>query len=151
SGQGPVFTTTTASGLPDAVAAAVTSERVAIGAGTLAVIVPYELLEAIRQVLPGAGEGPRLLDAAVALLTTKEAKGLEFDTVVVVEPAAIVAESPQGARALYLALTRSTRRLHIVHSQSLPPGLVAPGATSPTATAPASASPTSASPTSEPR
>lgn len=126
SGQAPVFTTTDAVGLPAAVSAAVAAERAAIGTGTLAVIVPHDLLAAVRQVLPGAGEGPRLLDAEVALLTTNEAKGLEFDTVVVVEPAAIVAESPQGARALYLALTRSTRRLHVVHTQALPPGLNPP-------------------------
>jgi len=50
-------------------------------------------------------------------------KGLEFDGVVVVEPARIVAESPQGLRALYVALTRATQRLTVVHADPLPVGL----------------------------
>jgi DNA helicase IV len=47
-------------------------------------------------------------------------KGLELDGVVVVEPAAIVEEEQQGLRALYVALTRSTRRLTVVHARALP-------------------------------
>ena len=48
-------------------------------------------------------------------------KGLEFDAVVVIEPAAILAERPDGGRGgLYTALTRSTRALAVVHSQPLP-------------------------------
>ena len=39
---------------------------------------------------------------------------------VVVEPAGVVAERRHGLRALYVALTRTTRTLHIVHSQPLP-------------------------------
>ncbi|MDQ1446061.1 MAG: hypothetical protein QOI20_2525, partial [Acidimicrobiaceae bacterium] len=47
-------------------------------------------------------------------------KGLEFDSIVVVEPARIVAESAQGLRALYVALTRATKRVTIVHAEPLP-------------------------------
>lgn len=47
-------------------------------------------------------------------------KGLELDGVVVVEPAEIVAEQRFGMRALYVALTRSTRRLTVVHGRDLP-------------------------------
>jgi DNA helicase IV len=50
-------------------------------------------------------------------------KGLELDGVVVVEPAAIVRGEQQGLRALYVALTRSTKRLTIVHSEPLPPAM----------------------------
>ena len=50
-------------------------------------------------------------------------KGLELDATVVVEPAAIVAEEPQGMRALYVALTRATKILTVVHSRPLPPVL----------------------------
>ena len=46
------------------------------------------------------------LGAPLSLLPVDLANGLEFDAVVVVEPAAIVEESPQGLRALYVALTR---------------------------------------------
>ena len=48
------------------------------------------------------------------------AKGLELDDVIVVEPAAIVAEDPQGLRLLYVTLTRSTRSLSVVHKMALP-------------------------------
>ena len=47
-------------------------------------------------------------------------KGLELDATVVVEPARIVDEEPQGLRALYVALTRATKRLAVVHTGPLP-------------------------------
>ena len=47
-------------------------------------------------------------------------KGLELDGSIVVEPARIVDEEPQGLRALYVALTRATKRLVLVHAQPLP-------------------------------
>ncbi len=74
--------------------------------------------------LPGGalGVGSAALDTPVSLLTVAEAKGLEFDQVVVVEPAAILAESARGAHDLYVALTRATRELLIVHASALPAG-----------------------------
>ena len=51
------------------------------------------------------------------------AKGLEFDHVVVVEPAAIVAAEPRGLRRLYVVLTRAVSRLVVVHARALPPEL----------------------------
>jgi hypothetical protein len=50
-----------------------------------------------------------------------EAKGLEFDSVVVLEPEAIVAEYDRGLRMLYVALTRTTRHLAVVHAGRLLP------------------------------
>jgi DNA helicase IV len=47
-------------------------------------------------------------------------KGLELDGVVLVEPAEIVATGRHGLRSLYVALTRSTRRLSVVHRRPLP-------------------------------
>jgi DNA helicase IV len=47
-------------------------------------------------------------------------KGLELDSVIVVEPARIVSEEPQGLRSLYVALTRATQRLAVVHAEPLP-------------------------------
>jgi DNA helicase IV len=49
-----------------------------------------------------------------------DAKGLEFDSVLVVDPAGILAESPRGASDLYVALTRATQRLGVVHAGELP-------------------------------
>jgi superfamily I DNA/RNA helicase len=60
-------------------------------------------------------------EAAVPVLTARNAKGLEFDHVVVVEPAAIAEEGgEQGLRELYVALTRPTRTLTVVHARGLP-------------------------------
>jgi DNA helicase IV len=73
--------------------------------GLLAVIVPEEL----------AGAAPS--DELVPVLTPREAKGLEFDHVVVVEPAAI------EPRELYVALTRPTKSLTVLHARPLPEAL----------------------------
>ncbi|MYV64769.1 ATP-binding domain-containing protein, partial [Streptomyces sp. SID2131] len=54
------------------------------------------------------------------------AKGLEFDHVVVVEPAAIAAAEERGANRLYVALTRAVSRLALVHAQELPEYLRVP-------------------------
>jgi DNA helicase IV len=64
-----------------------------------------------------------VLDAPVAVLTVTQVKGLEFDAVVVVEPAEILDGSPRGGNDLYVALTRATKRLGVVHSGPLPAAL----------------------------
>ena len=68
--------------------------------------------------LPAAGTGLDL-DAPVVVLDPREAKGLEFDVVVLVEPAEVL---EQSAGDLYVAMTRPTRALHVVHSRDLPAG-----------------------------
>ncbi len=85
------------------------------GPGTTAVIVPHA---AVHQLSELAAE-------SVRVLTVAEVKGLEFDTVILVEPGRIVAESPRGRNDLYVALTRATQRLHVVHTEDLPPELSA--------------------------
>ncbi len=60
------------------------------------------------------------LDQGLSLVPATLAKGLELDDVIVVEPAAIVEEDPQGLRLLYVTLTRSTRSLTVVHQRPLP-------------------------------
>lgn len=52
-----------------------------------------------------------------------ETKGLEFDAVLVVDPQRILSESPRGAAELYVALTRATQRLGVLHRDPLPPAL----------------------------
>src|SRR6266536_647923 len=100
-------------------------EASTIEGGKLAVLVPAERAEELgRRVaaVPGAAaeRGPAALDARIAVLTVAESKGLEFDAVVLVDPAGIVAESPRGIADLYVALTRATQRLGVVHSGDLP-------------------------------
>jgi DNA helicase IV len=64
--------------------------------------------------------GPAGVPGAVPPSATK---GLEFDAVLVVEPERILAEGPRGAAELYVALTRATQRLGVLHRDPLPPAL----------------------------
>ena len=59
----------------------------------------------------------------ISLVPASLAKGLEFDAVVIIEPAAIIGTSDDGRRALYCAMTRCTQALYIVHALPLPAGL----------------------------
>ncbi|UUU28089.1 AAA family ATPase [Streptomyces sp. DSM 40750] len=77
----------------------------------------------LRKALGEAGvatAGPGELGARVAVLGAGEAKGLEYDHVVVVEPAAIVAAEGRGLHRLYVVLTRAVSRLDVVHARALP-------------------------------
>jgi hypothetical protein len=87
-------------------------ESALVGGGRVAVIAAASLVgeaAAALGVEPGAD-----LSAPVAVLTPGEAKGLEFDSVIVVDAAGIEAASPRGRADLYVALTRATRRLGLV-------------------------------------
>jgi DNA helicase IV len=119
-GSAPVFRRAEADGLLEA--AMEEAGRVAAEEGLLAVIAPAALV-AHAEGLPAASA----FDDAVSLLTPRGAKGLEFDHVVVVEPAAIV-EEEQGLRGLYVALTRPTKTLVVVHARPLPEPVVAKSA-----------------------
>jgi DNA helicase IV len=95
--------------------------------GTVGLIVPSGLLEDTRAVLEQAGlrtddSVAEELAPAVRLLAPRTAKGLEFDHVVVAEPATIVDErgGVHGLRELYVSLTRPTKTLVVVHSRPLP-------------------------------
>ena len=95
------------------------------GEGQLAVIVPAarldELGQAVAAAVPGAAVGEHSeLERPVVVLTVAQAKGLEFDTVLIGDPAGILAESPRGRSDLYVALTRATQRLGVVYSGELP-------------------------------
>jgi DNA helicase IV len=59
------------------------------------------------------------------ILTPRQAKGLEFDHVIVVEPAAVADDGDRGLRELYVALTRPTTTLVVVHARPLPEPLTA--------------------------
>jgi superfamily I DNA/RNA helicase len=93
--------------------------------GKLAVIAPATRIAELAQAIPAAVPGDRaqVLEAAVALLTVNQAKGLEFDRVVLVDPAGILAQSPVGGHDLYVAITRATHRLTVVYDGELPASL----------------------------
>lgn len=94
-------------------------------AGRVGVLVPpaaaEELGKAVATAVPATAVGDDVdLTHRVVVLTVEKAKGLEFDSVLVVDPARIVAESVRGLNDLYVALTRSTRRLGVLHPGELP-------------------------------
>ena len=124
-GRPPVFDGRPQEELLDAVAEAVLAERDEVGAGNVAVICPGSMVGAVSGALERAGiaHGVALqqgLDHQVTVVPVAMVKGLELDATVVVEPAAIVEEEPQGMRALYVALTRATKILTVVHARRLP-------------------------------
>ena len=97
--------------------------------GTLAVIAPKALLAATfdelrAEVGDDVGLGANGLARPVAVLGTQDAKGLEFDAVIVVDPLGIVDETERGAGALYVAMTRPTQRLTLVSTGELPGGVL---------------------------
>lgn len=105
----------------------VTTELKRVGDGTLGVLVPAAGAGGLRAALSASlpdgtigADDPSGLDAAVSVLTVRQAKGLEFDSVIVVEPADIVAQSSRGVTDLYVAVTRPTQHLGIVHTKDLP-------------------------------
>jgi DNA helicase IV len=100
---------------------AVTADETALQGGRYAVVTPrngYQYLAgALREALPG------VLAERVDVLGVDDVKGLEFDGVTVVDPQAVLAGSPRGVNDLYVALTRPTQRLTVLHHGTLPPGL----------------------------
>ena len=107
-GEDPVVTATPADRLAETARQAARYEAALVAPGKVAVIHPPGEVDAIDA---------DILDQAVADFDVERVKGLEFDSVVVVEPAA---HSPGQ---LYVALTRTTRRLVLVHSRGLPAAL----------------------------
>ncbi|MEV2254750.1 AAA family ATPase [Streptomyces sp. NPDC050147] len=101
----------------DAVRAALARE------GSVGVIAADAETARLRAALTAAGvdsAGPDDLGARVTVLPASMAKGLEYDHVVVVEPAAIAEAEQRGPSRLYVALTRAVSRLDVLHSRPLP-------------------------------
>lgn len=135
--------------LSERVAEITERELAAVGDGRLAVLAPDALIPSLHRAMRERGldpvdprdrAGPGLA-APLVFLPVGSSNGLEFDAVVVVEPALIAAglgggeerpaaATPRGLRTLYVALTRPTRRLTLVHAQPLPASLQAVAAAS---------------------
>jgi DNA helicase IV len=123
--------TTSATGLDGALLAACAqaSDR----PGSVAIIADDDQTAALSKVLARTGVKHALLQAAktqgdddapgterLTIVPVSLAKGLEFDQVVVVEPARITASGHRGQQRLYVALTRAVSRLTVLHSDPLP-------------------------------
>ncbi len=110
-----------AEALPGAVVAAV---RDALAQdGSVGVVAADEHVEDVRRALDAAGipaAGPDELGARVSVVTAALVKGLEYDHVVAVEPAAIAEAEERGLHRLYVVLTRAVSRLEVVHGRPLP-------------------------------
>jgi len=109
-----------------AVLAAVGADESALGGGQFAVVLTRaaatgSLGELIRKSLSAPAHAG--LADRVAVLGVDDVKGLEYDAVTVVGPGAIVSASARGASDLYVALTRPTQRLTVIHHGDLPTGL----------------------------
>jgi len=104
--------------------------------GSVGLITPDSLLPRVEAVLSGAGIGHAVLgedpggfDVRLDVVPASLAKGLEFDHVVLLEPAAVVAgeaDRVTGLRRLYVCLTRAVSSLAIVHDEPLPEELGTP-------------------------
>jgi DNA helicase IV len=103
---------------PEDLAELVRRETELIGTGRVAVIAPPARVVETAATL-NLAPGPDL-DAPVAVLTPEQAKGLEFDSVIIVDPAGIEQASPRGRADLYVALTRTTRRLGLISHGKMP-------------------------------
>jgi len=93
--------------------------------GNVAVIVPDALADSMSAAFTQANfehgrAATSALDSGVTVVPVSMVKGLELDGVLVVEPADIVKSELHGLRALYVALTRPTQRLTVVHQKQLP-------------------------------
>jgi DNA helicase IV len=104
----------------------------AVTPGRVAIVAPESLLPTLSEAL-AAAEVPVVdardmrkggLSEPLVLLAADSTNGLEFDSVVVVEPGLIAGGTARGLRTLYVALTRPTQRLSVVHLGPLPAALV---------------------------
>src|SRR5205085_8605443 len=118
-----------AEALGDVAVGVAAAEVDAVGDGRIAVVVPEPLRLAVGDALR-RGLGDRVstdsssaLERSVSVFGVTDVKGLEFDSVLVVEPAAIVEASRRGANDLYVVLTRTTNRLGLLHTRPLPESL----------------------------
>jgi DNA helicase IV len=139
-GHTPRILPTTKPGLGAALAEVVREELGAGAPGRVAVLGPAVMVPELMRVLADAGLDPidprdptgAGLAAGLVVLPADETNGLEFDSVVVVEPSLLAAvgdeppgETPpvattRGLRTLYVALTRPTKRLAVLHTEALP-------------------------------
>jgi DNA helicase IV len=96
--------------------------------GSVAVIAADAAIDRLRKHLTVAGIETATADdvdsgARVTVVPATIVKGLEYDHVIVVEPAEIVAAEPRGLHRLYVVLTRAVSRLSVVHARPLPEAL----------------------------
>jgi DNA helicase IV len=128
-GDEPIVASTSPDRFEVDLAASVRREREAVGTGNVAVIVPNKLLARVEAALQSQGvdfgRAQRgSLDHQVTVTPVSLVKGLELDACIVVEPQTILDSEHRGAQSLYVALTRATKRLTVLHERPLPEALL---------------------------
>ncbi|MFZ9076341.1 MAG: hypothetical protein ACO20Z_04370, partial [Ilumatobacteraceae bacterium] len=121
----PRIVTSTRTSLTSDIVAAARSLVAELSDGRVGIVCPDGLVDEVSEALGAANvafgrAGASGLDASLTVVPVSVVKGLEMDGVVVVEPTDIYESSDAGPRGLYVALTRSTQRLVVVHSRELP-------------------------------
>ncbi|MFE8887362.1 HelD family protein [Pseudarthrobacter enclensis] len=104
-------------------------ELEALDGGLLAVIADGDLLPAAASALrkaygPRVGSGAGSYEQDIVVISPREAKGLEFDGVVVLEPSTMLNHEHGKVGDLYVAMTRPTQRLRLIAAQPVPAGIV---------------------------
>ncbi|WP_425863550.1 HelD family protein [Arthrobacter sp. TWP1-1] len=112
------------------VVAVMPEETAAVGGGLVAVITPAAMVQetatALRAVYGNRiGHGAGSLEQDIVVIDPHEAKGLEFDGVIIVEPATLLSDAHGRVGDLYVSMTRPTQRLRLITSQPLPAGIEA--------------------------
>ncbi len=107
----------------------VREEKARVGSGNIAVITPRSMTDEVAAALAAGeiahgGATRSGLDLQVTVVPVQLVKGLEVDAAIVVEPARIVSEERHGVRALYVALTRATKRVGVIHVDPLPEAML---------------------------
>jgi DNA helicase IV len=118
----------------DLQAACVTAVQAALEhEGSIGVIAADHHIASLVDVLKAAGieSVPPEGGGRVAVVPASLAKGLEYDHVIAIEPADIVAAEPRGLNRLYVILTRAVSRLDVLHTRDLPSELTYQGAPGP--------------------
>lgn len=129
SGELPIFVETDSDNLFNSIMDVAVQAIAGSDGGNIAIISPSSLYEQIIDFADNSGIkfGKAIkdgLDSQLTVIPVHMVKGLEVNTAIVVEPSLIVSQEYQGDRALYVALTRATKNLFVVHSQSLPESMV---------------------------
>lgn len=124
-GDAPIVEASTDGRFAADLCAAVRREVDAVETGNVAVIVPTSWTERVEEALRSGGvdfgQAHRgNLDHQVTVAPVRLVKGLELDACIVVDPATILDQEHRGAQTLYVALTRATKRLSILHTRPLP-------------------------------
>ncbi|PYI37349.1 AAA family ATPase [Arthrobacter psychrolactophilus] len=112
------------------VVAMMPKETAAVGGGLVAVITPAAMVREVTAALrvvygTRIGHGAGSLEQDIVVIDPHEAKGLEFDGVIIVEPATLLSDAKGRVGDLYVSMTRPTQRLRLVTSQPLPAGIEA--------------------------